>query len=372
LLVFFSGAFLDVNYKRSFDTVPAIFDEVNPDFRDGCISICGTPLSSGTFIININTQVNLPVLGNQPYTFIVDLTILPDTTPTFTYMSSNTCDTAWVNFINNNASTNPDIHYSWDFGNGDTSSFASPDSVYYNQPGTYIVNYQQIVDTFPYILERIIVTATDCNDDLFSPAAPDLYLILDSSGTEVINNDFGAFLDDGSDTYAPDTILSGSVELNPLATYTIAVQDDDPFGDDLCGSFTMTTADYTGAPIVYTDGVHTIEVIMTKATDTINYSDTVVVPMCIPVSLSDKIASNLFIVYPNPADNNLNVAYQNDNLNHDAKIEIFTVEGKLVHSELLTSTITTISISDLNSGQYFMKIFNKTNRILQTDQFIKN
>jgi hypothetical protein len=115
-------------------------------------------------------------------------------------------------------------------------------------------------------LTEVRATATHCNDDLstFITEPPDLYLILaDGAGTELMNNDYGAFLDDGADAYAPVTVWTGRFRLTGTEDYTAQMWDDDPFGDDACGVFPFTG---TAATAALTDKKHAVTMTFEPAT----------------------------------------------------------------------------------------------------------
>lgn len=69
--------------------------------------------------------------------------------------------------------------------------------------------------------------------------------------------------------------------------------------------------------------------------------------------IHDVRASDLINVYPNPASNQLFIEL-NDFKN--TKVEIFNIEGKLLQRTTLISSKTTLEISNLTSGIYFVKI----------------
>lgn len=73
-----------------------------------------------------------------------------------------------------------------------------------------------------------------------------------------------------------------------------------------------------------------------------------------------------FSVYPNPANDQLSLFNAGE-----GTIEIFTNDGRLVHSQQIkaNTTVNQIEVSNLPSGIYFIKHRNKTN--IRTSKFIK-
>lgn len=59
-------------------------------------------------------------------------------------------------------------------------------------------------------------------------------------------------------------------------------------------------------------------------------------------------------VFPNPASNEINI--QNNTNDTAASIEIYAVNGAKIKSVTTTQSLTTISVSDLQSGVYFVKV----------------
>lgn len=74
------------------------------------------------------------------------------------------------------------------------------------------------------------------------------------------------------------------------------------------------------------------------------------------------------IIYPNPARNHINVTISNSNY-HGLDIFIYDSLGKLQKTTRLPSYNSTISVSDLNSGIYILKI-SDNNKVLKIDRLI--
>ena len=75
-----------------------------------------------------------------------------------------------------------------------------------------------------------------------------------------------------------------------------------------------------------------------------------------------------FIVFPNPANDQLNINFINNNINVVMQISDYT--GKIVKTESLNNINNTINVSNISSGMYFIKLTdNKNNN--QTIKFIK-
>jgi hypothetical protein len=75
------------------------------------------------------------------------------------------------------------------------------------------------------------------------------------------------------------------------------------------------------------------------------------------------------IIYPNPAYNEININLQNsDSVN--STMSIYSIDGKLVQNNTLTSQSNNVNIGNLNSGFYIIKIVN-SNGTVSTHKLIK-
>lgn len=195
---------------------------------DGCVKFCGTPLVSDSFYVNV--VIDATVFGfPQEASFAIPFYMAPAEIISEGFTMTNTvgCGETTVDFTNNVASGgNENITYFWDFGNNETSTEENPASVTYNEPGTYNITYEAVIDTLGYFLNGITVEATDC-DDLVGD--PDLYLtIFDQNGVEIFV----------SETISDTPPVFFSLPSIPLegGNYSVLVSDDDPFTQVNCGS----------------------------------------------------------------------------------------------------------------------------------------
>lgn len=80
------------------------------------------------------------------------------------------------------------------------------------------------------------------------------------------------------------------------------------------------------------------------------------------------LANDAVKVYPNPASNVLNI--QNNTADLNVLIEVYSISGAKVKSLKATEALTTISVTDLQSGVYFVKV--TMNNQVGNYKFIKN
>jgi gliding motility-associated-like protein len=73
------------------------------------------------------------------------------------FSAENVCINLPMQAINNTADTmNSPVHYTWNFGNGQTSSFRNPPAQVYTQPGTYTVSLSVYTDQCPSPLNTMM------------------------------------------------------------------------------------------------------------------------------------------------------------------------------------------------------------------------
>lgn len=102
----------------------------------------------------------------------------------------------------------------------------------------------------------------------------------------------------------------------------------------------------------------------TNTNGTPDYLESAVALGVNPVSLTNHAIK----VFPNPATTLLNI--QNNTTDTNASIEIFSISGAKVKSLKATEALTTISVSDLQTGVYFVKV--TMNNQVGNYKFIKN
>ncbi len=339
-------------------TVPMKYDEVAPATRDGCITLCGTPAASGTYTVNVNIEIQIQgfVFPSPPVP--LEFIVKPDSNATFSLDSSSGCAPFPVVFNNLMPSnSNAGISYFWAFNNGTTSTLENPDTVWYDfglmQDTTVAVTQQVIIDTFPYILEAIVVHSdpgNTCNDDIgIAPfivtGAPEMYIILSGGGNN-INTDPNFSLLSGStgnNEYPRDTmIFPGPIVLSQGQTYSLEIWDDDSLigsvnNDDQCGGGNVQFSSAIGA------GVHTltssggmeIEITVSHFVDTVTYVDSITVQYCnVPVNYINQVNRTLQ-VFPNPVSDILNVQFYINSSVENVELMITDLLGRKVFGQQL-------------------------------------
>ena len=233
---------------------------------DGCVRICGTPLTADTFDIEINVEA--VVFGfPQNTSFSVPMVVHPAVSNTdgFSMTNNVACGSSEVSFTNNVPSGGSEgFSYQWDFGNGTTSTEENPAPVTYDVPGEYIVSYEATVDTAGYFLTAVTVEEAAC-DDIFGNA-PDMSI--------TVNNPDGSTLFETADyeNTNPPITFEGFFELGD-GEYYMEVIDDDISGDDVCGTLNFTK--FSNGTIVAGDLVVTLTIM--HLTTTVTSTDTVII-----------------------------------------------------------------------------------------------
>ena len=210
----------------------------------GCAVVCGTPLVSGSFFVEINVTVLVSAFGFQQTveeSFSLPLIVEPgeggDGPTSFSLSASQGCAPLTVqgeNLILDGGAT-----YAWDFGNGQTSSGLNP-SFTYDTPGTYSVSL--LTEVSELALTQVNITTLGGGwggdiEDFFG--APDPYFVLSGPNGGIYTSAYA----DGNET---PTLGGFSIPLDAGTTYNIAFYDSDGVitGDDFLGSsdFTPTGA----------------------------------------------------------------------------------------------------------------------------------
>ena len=265
----------------------------------GCVKVSGTALMAGNYDIEVSlvaTHSMSFLVGPENISFVLPLTILPDTSTAsnvgFAMTNSSGCMPVNVSFTNNNPGM---LSYFWDFGNGNTSSFAQPADQMYSQPGQYIVQYSAIQTDPLYFLESIEVVTGTCTDNFIIGDVDLLYDILTTSGVVQSVSASNAI------TQAFPLMINLS---NPLQLtgqdVTIEVWDDDgwPFGLEYCGGLTFTPLQQAGTfstnggglSINYT--VMEVPANVITSIDTINVYDYPQIPMLIYDTVNNLILTS--------------------------------------------------------------------------------
>lgn len=355
---------------------PMTYDEVSPATRDGCITLCGIPGAAGTFVVNVNLEIQVSGFIFPSPPIPLEFVVLPDTNATFSLNAASGCAPFPVlvnNLIPSNG--NPDFIYFWDFGNGTTSSLENPDTVFYDfgiqSDTTVAITQQVLIDTFPHVLESIIATATNgaCNDDIpfISTNAPDMYVILNGGGLNInMDPNFQLIGNTENDSYGPDDLnFQGPIQLQDATTYTLQIWDDDSAvifnADDQCGGdINFTTALGPGLHTLSSGGL-TVQLTISKYVDTVNYVDSVTVEYCsVPVQLIGNSDENLK-VYPNPNNGTFSILLELPSAVKQMKINISDLSGKMIFSERLQHQDAifnhNIDLMEFSSGIYFLNIY---------------
>ena len=206
----------------------------------GCSVVCGTPLVSGSFFVDINVTVLVSAFGFQQTveeSFSLPLVVEPGEgggePSSFSLSASQGC--APLTVQGENLILDAGATYAWDFGNGQTSSGLNP-SFTYDAPGTYTVSL--VTEVTELALTQVNITSLGGGwgqdiEDFFG--APDPYFILSGPSGGIYTSAYA----DGNET---PTLGGFNIPLDPGTTYNIAFYDSDGVltGDDFLGSSDFT------------------------------------------------------------------------------------------------------------------------------------
>lgn len=237
---------------------------------DGCVKLCGTPLLSGFYEVEVVIEARISFITQQT-SFSFPLLIEPAETVTegFTVINNSGCGSVTASFINNVPSGGMDgFSYLWFFGNGNSTTAENPNDQIYDQPGDYTVEYQAIVDTTGFFMTNVVLEESPCTDLL---SRPDLkFDLFDPNGDHV----YTAPIFDNTDLPVSWDVFISLEE----GTYELHVIDDDggiDGGDDLCGIIEFSRTEFGQLQNEAGDLIVNISVI--HPVDTINSSETITV-----------------------------------------------------------------------------------------------
>lgn len=147
---------------------------------------------------------------------------------------------------------------------------------------------------------------------------------------------------DGSASYTA-TFTAASKVLTTAAPYTIVE-------DSLMDIFVLSIADGTNATADQVAGPDSTVLMSDSVTGIVNLS----------------MQANTIRVYPNPARNFVNIAFQNSDMAN--VVNIYSMTGQLMKSVPAT-IVTKIDLSTFDSGMYFFRILDDNKQIIKTDKF---
>lgn len=272
----------------------------------GCAKVCGTPQFPGTFNVTIYFQVTVTPqsLGgvttqNQSTTMVLIVTPGASGNSAFIISSPQGCashSTGFTPMITSGGS--PLYTYSWDFGNGNSSTLENPPMQNYLTAGTYLVS--QTTNVLEYRLSNVVFNVgsnTNWCGDIEEPSvfgtctgSPDIIFELRDNASALVYS--------GAEVSNSMTARWGSLNL-PVQSgpYSIQFWDADPTSaNDNLGIFTITPT-ATGTFSFSGGGVSGNYTIGTQIVNTLSDTDSVTVYPLPPVlTLSfvpaDSVCSN--------------------------------------------------------------------------------
>ncbi len=229
--------------------------DYNPQVSQyGCVNISGTPLLAGGYSVYVTVLADLTVVQGYPFQFQIYMEVQPSNVTSsndgFTMTGGSGCSPITVDFTNNNPGL---LAYSWDFGNGNTSSLENPAPQVYNAPGDYVVHYEAFsnLDTIQVnTLTGITVASMYGYGEGFpSFEDPDVLVKVTENGNVIFSSSIA-----GNATLPVN--VPTSIVMNPSNTYVIQVYEaDDSYGDlvygadDFMGNHTTMLSGCTGCAV---------------------------------------------------------------------------------------------------------------------------
>lgn len=125
--------------------------------------------------------------------------------------------------------------------------------------------------------------------------------------------------------------------------------------------YDWSTQATTQSITVTSAGTYTVQITDGNGCSSTSAATTVTVLDC--ASLEEN-TSNTFVVYPNPANETINVTFSN--LSDNGTVQLFTAEGKVIESKEISNSMTaTFDVVNLTSGVYYVVITSDNGRVSQ-------
>ncbi len=163
----------------------------------GCVKICGTPMQTGTFTMNVYVLTNLQTVGNFNSIQQMTITIVPGAggNSGFSFSPAQSCDSAAVHFNALIDGTPNPTSYSWHFGNGDSSHVKVPPVQNYTTPGDYVVSLETNILGYKITGVHIASLQPGWSGDVEEPSSylfnPDPFFeIINSASTNLFTSPF--------------------------------------------------------------------------------------------------------------------------------------------------------------------------------------
>ena len=250
------------------------------------------------------------------------------------------------NFIGNNDS------YSWDFGDGSTSSEVYPFHTY-EQAGIYNVCLTVTSENcFENVCQEIFIPQSNAIPSDTSCTAGFIISQTNPFNVSVVNTTTGSNL-----TFNW-TISSGSFSISAVGAYpSMTIESTGSYL--LCLTVTNAsgcTSTFCDSIIVDDNGI--VGGRLSAAGFVINVQSPATITGYSVLGM-EEAAKNTFLVFPNPFNENITISIDSDK---NRVFEIISIDGKLVRSGQINNQLNVISTSELGAGIYMLNVIDNNGR----------
>ncbi|OQA00718.1 MAG: hypothetical protein BWY70_00614 [Bacteroidetes bacterium ADurb.Bin408] len=303
-----SGLPFGLNFQSSSSSNTFFPSQNPPTTEHGCAKICGTPVFPGNYnmVVFVRAYVNT-IIGNQTSddSFVIPIKILPGSSGSASFSITNAtgCGSVTASFETNLHSNGlSGYSYTWNFGNGLTSTAENPPAMTYSTPGQYNVSCHTVIDTLPFnYLNSVTVLGTSCTDFL---GTPDIYIKVKNQSDTVLHQTAIVL-----DTDPPVNFTLPGIQLYHNQNYTIEVWDEDgglAGADDFCKAFQIAGTSTSTSLWSGSDGISFV-----TSRPVLTYDDTLTVtvypqppvPTVTPVPTANTCAGDSILLNASAAAN---------------------------------------------------------------------
>ena len=209
---------------------------------------------------------------------------------------------------------------------------------------------------------NVVLTSTSSNGYSWSSQASTQAITVTASGN------YSVTITDGngcSSVSAPTAVTVNSLPAVPTVTpngpTTFCQGGNVILSSSTANGYSWSTQATSQTITVTASGNYTVTITDGNGCSKVSAPTTVTVNSCAGI---EENTNNTFVVYPNPANDLINVTFSS--VSENGTVELFTADGKVIESKEISDSMTeTFNVVNLNSGVYYIVITSDNGRVSQ-------